>query len=64
MSVVDPPQRLEINLDEVDDAEITGDLILLKLRNGDTIQLPVEKPEARQLYWQVKIRNRRRAFGL
>jgi hypothetical protein len=64
MSIADSPQHLKIDLDEVDDAEIISGLVLLKLRNGETVRLPLEKPEARQLYWQVKLRNRRRAFGL
>jgi hypothetical protein len=64
MSLADSSPRLRININEVDDAEIISGLVLLKLKNGETIKLPAEKPEARQIYWQVKIRNRRRAFGL
>jgi len=56
--------KTNINLDEIDDAVLLHDKIVIKLRNGSTYTLPATKPEARQIYWSIKLRNRRRAFGL
>ncbi len=48
--------------EQVDDAYLHGDMVILKLRNGGTLALPYHV--ASSIYWEVKIRNRRRAFGL
>ncbi len=48
--------------EQVDDAYLHGDTVIFKLRNGDTLALPYHV--ASNIYWEVKLRNRRRAFGL
>ncbi|WP_153801404.1 hypothetical protein [Hyperthermus butylicus] len=52
------------SLDMIEDVWIQGDKLLLKLANGKILEAPASNPAARQLYWEVKLRNRRRAFGL
>ncbi len=69
MSLADSPRTqplkpLDISVEDVDDAQILDNQIILLMKSGEILRLPAEKPEARHLYWQVKIRNRRRAFGL
>jgi hypothetical protein len=55
--------RLPIPLEEVDDARLDGDHVELRLRSGKLVRLRLE-PETLELYWAIKLRNRRRAFGL
>lgn len=52
-----------IDLDDVLDAHIKHGEVHLLLRNGDIIRLPYTR-NTLELYWRIKIRNRRRAFGL
>ncbi len=50
-----------ISIDDVLDAKRIKDKVLLYTRNG-VIEMDFEK--AKDIYWRVKIRNRRKAFGL
>ncbi len=58
-----PPEEDPVPLDEVDDARISGDHVVLRLRSGRLLRMKLGR-EALELYWRVKLRNRRRAFGL
>ena len=53
----------DIPLESINDAWIQRGYIYLQLVNGRILALPADK-HATTLYWEVKIRNRRRAFGL
>ncbi len=50
-------------LDDIVDAEIHGDKIYFLTTTGKMLEAQLT-PRARDLYWKVKLRNRRRAFGL
>jgi len=45
------------------DARLVGRKIVFTLRSGGQLVLDYS-PDVAELYWEVKIRNRRRAFGL
>ncbi len=51
------------SLDDIVDAEIHGDKIYFLTANGKVFETTLT-PVTRDLYWEVKLRNRRRAFGL
>ncbi len=53
----------KLNLDNVLDARLEENVVKLLLADGNAIALPATK-ENLELYWSIKIRNRRRAFGL
>ncbi len=52
-----------VTLDYIRDAKIEGDHIKMELADGRILVLPVTR-EHMELYWSIKLRNRRRAFGL
>ncbi len=52
-----------IDLDDIIDARKAGNEIHLITRDGRLIRLPFNDATL-DIYWKVKIRNRRRAFGL
>jgi len=56
-------QNTLLDMDDIIDAYIQGSNIHLLLRDGRHLVLPYT-PSTRELYWRIKIRNRRRAFGL
>ena len=56
------PHLGTINKDDVIDAYLQDGQVILILRDGSVVRLPYSV--ASSLYWEVKIRNRRRAFGL
>ena len=57
------PYPSSLNDDDILDAELHWNEIHLILRDGRRLVLP-RSPRHMELYWRVKIRNRRRAFGL
>ncbi len=52
-----------INVDHIDDARLENGFIVFSLRDGRRLRIKMCR-ESLELYWKVKIRNRRRAFGL
>jgi hypothetical protein len=52
-----------INLNDIIDAELHDDAIYLVTVSGKIIRINIT-PQTRELYWQIKIRNRRKAFGI
>jgi uncharacterized protein len=54
---------LNIDLSEIVDAMIRDRHVIIFLRNGKSIKLQ-RTSQALKVYWDVKLRNRRRAFGI
>ncbi|OWJ55270.1 hypothetical protein Pdsh_00100 [Pyrodictium delaneyi] len=54
---------IDIPLDAISDAWIQHGYIYLQLANGKILSIPANK-HTTSIYWEVKLRNRRRAFGL
>ncbi len=52
-----------IDTDEIDDAILKGERILLKYKDGTTLEIDSSE-QALQLYWEIKLRNRKKAFGI
>ena len=52
-----------LDLDDILDAHIRRNTVQLLLRDGRRLVLPYTRRTA-ELYWKIKIRNRRRAVGL
>ncbi len=50
-----------ISIDDVLDAKRIKDKVILYTKNG---VIEMEFKKAKDIYWRVKIRNRRKAFGL
>lgn len=50
-------------LEDLVDAEIHGDRIYFITSTGKVLEAR-SSPRTRDLYWRIKLRNRRRAFGL
>ena len=50
-------------LEAISDAWIQRGYVYLQLIDGRILAVPADK-HATSIYWEVKIRNRRRAFGL
>ncbi|BEP17600.1 hypothetical protein PYJP_09520 [Pyrofollis japonicus] len=55
--------NMTINLNDIIDAELHDDAIYLVTVSGKIIRINIT-PQTRELYWQIKIRNRRKAFGI
>jgi len=55
--------RLALDTSNILDMVIKSDTVIIFLRNGTRIETKLTH-ELRKLYWDVKLRNRRRAFGL
>jgi len=55
-------RSLILDLDNVIDAKIKNGKIVLITRNGK-VELE-DNRRNRELYWSIKLRNRRKAFGL
>ena len=53
----------QLDLSLVEDARLDHDRVVFKLRTGQELTAKLCQ-ETLELYWQVKLRNRRRAFGL
>ena len=56
-------ESISLDLDDILDAQLHRNAVYLLLRDGRRLTLPYTR-ETVELYWKVKIRNRRRAFGL
>lgn len=52
---------LSIKPKDIIDAKIVNDKVLFLTKKG-VVELELNK--AKDLYWEIKLRNRRRAFGL
>ncbi|AEM39380.1 hypothetical protein Pyrfu_1523 [Pyrolobus fumarii 1A] len=52
-----------LNIDDILDVERRGNTLIVYTRDGELLNLPYNSVTA-SLYWEIKIRNRRRAFGL
>lgn len=52
-----------IHIDDIVDAEMRGDKIYFITTTGDILETR-SSPMTRDLYWEIKLRNRRKAFGL
>jgi len=57
-----PNHKEEISFDTISDITEKGGKYIIITRDGKRI--PLEKEIGRRLYWEVKIRNRRKVFGL
>jgi hypothetical protein len=53
----------DIDTNTIADAEMRTEYVVLLLRDGRRLVLRAD-PVARELYWRIKLRNRRSAFGL
>lgn len=61
---LEPPQPdQDMALSHIVNAEIHGDKLYLIMDDGTVVSKPLTS-EAKEIYWAVKIRNRRKAFGL
>ncbi len=57
------PSPLNLTDEDILDAELRASRVYIILRDGRRLELPASKQHI-ELYWRVKIRNRRRAFGI
>ncbi len=51
------------HFEDLVDAEIRGDRIYFITSTGKVLETS-SSPKTRDLYWRIKLRNRRKAFGL
>jgi len=58
-----PTPQIIPDIDNILDMVIKSDSVIIFLRNGARIEARLTH-ELRKLYWDIKLRNRRRAFGL
>jgi len=58
-----PTPQLALDADNILDIVIKSDNVVIFLRDGTRIETRLTH-ELKKLYWDIKLRNRKRAFGL